>query len=943
MFEKAMVTILQLLGSEAASQVVEYLKGLIENSAEIESLAKKIRFQLAVENANIKNNSFEAEFFFDKLAVSIESELLRTETLTLILTTNETTRNREISRIQNSCISEAKAINNQAKAKVKEIVNKCVQVVENYFRSKLTYRDLVLARLISDEIIHCLDESIKKQTEELFKNLIKEIHTHSRLEDAHLILPKSDNQVFLDSLDQPLFLDQDNHNITLRNMFIPPLVVTGKEEAAACVSRWYISDYPLMILFGEAGIGKTSFIAKLVSESCSNCLENPNNSSVLAVVLRDHSELFNSLPNGYSPKSVICKLFGVEDIHSLDNKMLILDGFDELTVLSTGFDGAAAASFIKKLVLACRTSNLKLHILITSREGYFPEDDKLYWSEILCWRAQQVDDWCVRYSTLKPSCEDWCLTFVSQYHDVFENDDERYKVLCIPFILYLCCNSRVNLEENKTICQIYDKAFRTLLLRKHGEKFLASELFEDNETEERKRVILWQYTKEIAYQMFLLDTLDLKETDNPSDLRQIGLKNAKARTIAVLNEKYSPPISESELSTTEFLSVFSFAMRDEERGITFAHKTVYEFFTAVKLYEDYFAIFNDEFFKKNSTEVQAQAMVQMTLNAFRYHSIPSDIFEYLCEMTKAPFQGKDEETSGFNFQRFIDTVQMVMNSDNNSKYLSQIPAPINEYYYPLEESSCYDSINTQITRAFRCLICFINGHGYKNKNPEEIAWICDFLHDSDQYIELDEWNLEGLSLFGANFRNAILANTNLTDAELMNSDFENAYFIGVQMCNADLSYSNMENASFVEANFSDTLLIRANLGNSVFTDCIYDGAVLICAELESATLKNEILNSVNFRGAGMSNTVLKGSTFNNSNFAQVVIFGSNLTGTKFNDSDFSGADMSGVNLSNSHMKNVVLNRADLSSANLKKAHLINTDVSSAIMSNVDLKDTKIEP
>lgn len=939
-----MVTILQLLGSEAASQVVEYLKGLIENTAEIESLAKRIKIQLAVEDAKINNDSFEAEFFFDILAVSIESELLRTETLTLILTTNEATRNREINRIQNSCISEAKAINNQAKAKVKEIVNKCVQVVENHFRSKLTYRDLVLAKLISDEVIHCLDESIKIQTDELFKKLVKEIHAHSRLEDVHLVLPKSDNQVFLDHLDQPLFLDQDNHNITLRNMFIPPLIVTGREEATDCVSRWYISDYPLMILFGEAGIGKTSLVAKIVSESCSNCIENPNSSSVLAVVLRDHSELFNSLPDGYSPKSVLCKLFGVEDIHSLENKMLILDGFDELTVLSTGFDGAAAASFIKKLVQACRTSKLKLHILITSREGYFPIDDKLYWSEILCWKAQQVDDWCVRYSTLKPSCEDWCLTFASQYHDIHNNADERYKVLCIPFILYLCCNSSVNLEENKTVCQIYDKAFRTLLLRKHGDKFLASELFVDNETEQRKRVILWQYTKEIAYQMFLLDTLDLEETDNPSDLRQIGLKNAKARTIAVLNEKLSKPISESELSTTEFLSVFSFAKRDKERGITFAHKTVYEFFTAVKLYEDYFATFNDEFYKENSTEVQAQAMVQVTLNAFRYHSIPSDIFEYLCEMTKAPFQGKDEEeTCVFNFQRFTDTVQMVMNSDNNSKYLSQIPAPINEYYYPLEESSCYDSINTQTTRAFRCLICFINGHGYKNINPEEVDWIRDYLCCSDQYIELNGWNLTGFSLFGANFANSRLTNTNLTEAELMNSDFEDAVFVDVKLCNADLSYSNMESAFLCTSDFTETTLIRTNLGNSKFIDCVYDRAVFIHAELENATIEKGKFNSTNFRGASICNADLEGSTFNESNFDQVAIYGSNLKGTEYYDSDFSGADMSGVNLSDSTMKNVVLKRVDLSNANLRNANWKKTDISDAIMSNADLKGAKIKP
>ena len=60
-----------------------------------------------------------------------------------------------------------------------------------------------------------------------------------------------------------------------------------------------------------------------------------------------------------------------------------------------------------------------------------------------------------------------------------------------------------------------------------------------------------------------------------------------------------------------------------ETGVEFAHKTVGEYFTAVKLYEDYFG--------KIRVSSDADEVWEQIYQAFRYAKIPEDIMYVNCK------------------------------------------------------------------------------------------------------------------------------------------------------------------------------------------------------------------------------------------------------------------------------------------------------------------------
>lgn len=87
----------------------------------------------------------------------------------------------------------------------------------------------------------------------------------------------------------------------------------------------------------------------------------------------------------------------------------------------------------------------------------------------------------------------------------------------------------------------------------------------------------------------------------------------------------------------EFKKIFAlnhFAF-DKGNAVEFAHKTVGEYFTAIKLYEDYFeCAFNkmgEQISRKEFADI-AEEVWRGIFNAFRYKAIPVDIMDYFIEL-----------------------------------------------------------------------------------------------------------------------------------------------------------------------------------------------------------------------------------------------------------------------------------------------------------------------
>lgn len=914
---------------------IEAFRNSMHTEAQISKLRKEVQDQLSLEKKTINENSLEGAFAFGVLSKHLEDYLLQENTVDGLLSEDKSSRERMCYVIIQLSIQESKPENKSAEESVKHIATACIQRIYSFFEKELSLETKYERMTTVRATTNFTDERIS-QAEKLFaegfNRIDCDIKEIGRKIDSNLALQcKSDNKAYLELFNKKLFLDEDCEKVTLKAMYVEPGLIGEQLLARTFIQQWYQETEACMLLYGDAGIGKSSLVSKLVSDECQTeeNKNDPNKAIVLAITLRDHCDEIKEGMNKKDPiKEIFKRIFNVEDLAELNGRVLILDGYDELTVLIDGFKEKASA-YIKSICTKCR--DYHFNVLITSREGYFEKTDepnliheKLYWDE------GQVDEWCRKYKDCKPEMSDDIDRFYSQYKQLPKGScyDERFSVLCVPFILYLCCNSGVDLNKNSSVVKIYNNAFRKLLLREHSKGLRGMDLFDytdsqDSLSDEQLRQVFWQYTKEIAYQMFLLNTLNLSNSGNPDSKECKGLVNAKKRTISILSER-GISISEKDLQTTQYLSVFTFSKPDNTGGIAFVHKTVYDFFTAVKLYEDYFAGINDCSMQGMSEEEKINKLLNNTVEAFRYHEMPKDTMGYLCEMNEQRFW--DDEAFSFSTYKelFIELAGKL-----SFARIGIAPA-LPEYQYPINPDFI-EPLSRQLNQAFCSAICFLTGHGFRNDDINEeikekfVKLMKELCAKSMQFVDLHEWNLAGADFNNIHLERAELMNIHLENASLRESFLNNSLLQGAHLEWALMERANLEDAYLDEARLDHAHLERSNLRCTNF-----ESAWLPHADLSRAIIERTKMNQAHLENANLGSCYLERSDFDFAHLEKAdftfsyLIYASfeyaHMEEAIFKKAHFVDADLEGAHLEKAHLEGAIIQSADCQNASFTGAY-----------------------
>ena len=647
-----------------------------------------------------------------------------------------------------------------------------------------------------------------------------------------------DNNEYQEKLKDSLFLEadiDDDKKATLEDVYIKPHIKLSFRN----MKQWAENrDSRILLLYGKAGIGKTSYTSWL-------SLHSDFTQECHILELRKYIDILDSKNSWKSIKNS----FNCMNDEEYQSKVLILDGLDEVCVLKGDFDGQ---EFINTLCNTLRTGiGRNIRIIITSRMGYFNDISRSNLIDVatISWEEDSVADWCNAYCDIHNNRADWCESFKKAYASL-EFGDKRREVFCTPLILYICCVSQVDITKHNSVASIYDEAFNVIGTRRYNE------LTEDSRWDFE---INRQFTKELAFQMFLNDKL---EDILNSDFVQI----AKEKVICWSQNNQSSQVKELEFEKLFAINHFAYG---KNNAIEFAHKTIGEYFTAVKLYEDYF----------KQIDGTAENTWRNLFNAFRYKAIPMDIMQYLTDLILESQNGNWKEKF---FKAYYAGIE--------NQLLSVVAC------FKLEYSTSSVALLNQIQIAFRNLTWLLTGLGFDNdqfnNTSENLQILASYFYGD---VNISGWkNLENIDLTNSylalsNFESAYLKNANFTSANLNSVNFHKTILELAQFTKADVEEAYLVKTNLTGANLAGANLARANLTSANLVCANLAGADLKEANLKDANLKETDCTSANLKGAKLIRADLTRAYLRESNFTGAYLKGTYLARKDFENTNHTGA------------------------------------------------------
>ena len=681
---------------------------------------------------------------------------------------------------------------------------------------------------------------------------------------------KADNTAYIRTYSKPLFFEEKDSRLTLGSIYIDPSVEGSDKKASEIIKNWYSNDDTpsAMLILGSAGIGKSSLCSKIIADAAgkdivadADRLFDIPPEKVHIKALRGCVSLLKDFEYG-TIKELIERIFAPSDLEiEYDNDLFILDGLDELDVLCPKFDVDKLFQKLREL----ETDDYK--ILITPREsnnyGISIRDKRLA-VEKLIWNEDDMNSWCTKYSNFKDlNAFYWCERF-RDFYDKLDDEDDRKEVFLIPVILYIAAHTNIDFSSDSSVCKIYDKAFRSLLERDHIKGSGGKEAFSGSADNIRRKVY-WQYTKELAYQMTIIGDLTLSDTEENSYSGIFEAQNMTRKMLDYDNPDNGDKIDFS-IDNTEYMSVFQFAKSDDcGQSIEFVHKTVYEYFTAVKLFEDYF--------QKLTLESDFDQIWSTILQVFDKGCIEDNTIKHLAEMMKDPEK---------------------MDPDVVELFLSSFLPGLGRYL-PFSFSVPYDLYKSDIQNQFSKLIKLLSLMGYKNegytegfrgpfpRDPNDAFAFCfkTLLYVyKDSYYDLSSWHFEGINLNGMDMSNI----------RFSFAHFKYAKLNGIIINNEDMFILHHElNAGFYGAHMSHCKLSGIY---SRYAD--FEKATLDNAKIKGSNLYCSIFIETDLRNADLSGSDLSGARFFKADLRDADLCGVRLCGTDFKEADLRGADLRGL-------------------------------------------------
>jgi hypothetical protein len=615
--------------------------------------------------------------------------------------------------------------------------------------------------------------------------------------------------------EQPLFLHKNLNSyenpVILKDIFVhPKFKIIGRTDIDSHITlNDFISQFTkgtlingagtvsidTLVILGHAGIGKSSLISKLMyhyRKQDDVCQKLFDDKQVICIRLRDFSPKW--IENG-DVLSSISEYLHINDSSFLSNKIIIMDGFDELCMMSS-----ISKNFIQNLSEFIRNMNSKL--IITSRPGYNNENYKL--KEVCTIELEFFD---------KDKRTEWFDKYLSISNDkisdiknsICESDDD---IFGLPLIIYISATNKLNVNNYKNKWGLFKDLFSNNIYKRGYDKIHNTDTYSKQIYRIIAEIAFYMYKKNIFY-------INKLEIDNIIE----NLYNTESK-ILISNLK-------------DCYAINTYFKNNYEIGVVeFCHNEIRDFFTCeaigFKLSKFIDDDTSEEQIIKNFQEWFGDNCLNNIVINFLYEKLSVEccnLSSFLKdEMKLSKFKKIYNYMLDNGFLYKYETVYPQTNSKNIFETMYNVFFAVYSLYHSL-----YINIDkySVIEILSENKIAFLSNISTRN------------LLDGLPVINLSNTNLNGANLSGA-----YLSKTNLNNANLIGADL-----IRTNLSKANLSKANLSEANLIEADLSGANLSGAKLIGADLSGANLSGTKFVETDLNSAMITKHMYEICDFTNA----------------------------------------------------------------------------------------------
>ena len=696
---------------------------------------------------------------------------------------------------------------------------------------------------VGNRVIAVLIKRIDALEERILNNSVSN-STNSKTVDPEFKDAKTE---YVDKWNERLFLHRrkEDKELTLKKTFISPLYkiiipenekTDGPKDNLKDKLEDFISNGKSLLIIGTPGIGKTSIVCYLADKY-------KNDPDVIILRFSDWSEdewagYENKRHGSILMKAITSKL-GISE-KDLRNKLLILDGFDEIKYYSNKNDLLS--------ILLTEIRIIKgLRIIITSRENYIIHE-RVKFQYVL--KLEPFNE-----SKIKDFCQNISPSYKIDENDIANIDKEVYG---IPVILYMALVTGIDITNESDKCSAYSKIFSY-----EGGIFdrFATESVEGYDDSSIHDIT---YEKEAfinilcktAFTMFRIsnsNSINFKEYQKIIDTEGKNIPNKTALW-------YDFPIDN---------------LYEKSNHIEFVHKSIYEYFVAENVYYQLLYLFQlpDNKIKKEGLSILADLLCA---NIFT-----NEIIEFMCHRIK-----KSELNSMVIFKKLKSLSYNLLNL-GPTNYITNAGCEKPPSYFKV-----YGTFFCNINIIFRNLLVLI--HCWTQARSYNFPINGDVLNALEAY---DAWEKEYITIGNTQYELDPLANLIISYIHnidyIYELDLSHIAFLNIEI-NKSGSIHLFQNTNTylivgliaMKDGFMGLYLGEIDFTGTFFHQISFDSSSLTQIKfydsfLSNTTMCNTKCFEVRFDHATLEHILNKNSTFNEGIFAYT-----NIIECCFEDCDF---------------------------------------------------------